>query len=243
MYECHTTWRKKTFLPVWMHANRFWIATKSARFWSGWWLAMKNESLTTTWSANGRGRKAVRLPRRWPRLDWRPGTFFCVFGGIGRESCTMSCSPMAKRSIRTCTANNWTAWMQHSCRRGHLWSTEAELSSIRTTPGHTHLWWRARSCGSTDGRFFCIHRIVRISHQVITTYFIPGRTSLVVGSWPQESPVKIGSASFLTIGKRASIRGALWSWHLVGNSSSNKTAHIWLKSHYCNQFYEQLKIQ
>ena len=50
------------------------------------WLAMKNGSLTTTWSANGRGRKAVRLPRRW-----RPGRFFCVFGGIGRESSTMSC--------------------------------------------------------------------------------------------------------------------------------------------------------
>ena len=29
---------------------------------------------------------------------------------------------------------------------------------------------------------FCIHRIVRISHQVITTYFCPWRTSLVVGS-------------------------------------------------------------
>ena len=53
----------------------------------------------------------------------------------------MSCSPMAKRSIRTCTANNWTAWKQHSCRRRHLWSIEAELSSIRTTPGHTHLGW------------------------------------------------------------------------------------------------------
>ena len=26
-----------------------------------------------------------------------------MFGGIGRESSTMSCSPMAKRSIRTCT--------------------------------------------------------------------------------------------------------------------------------------------
>ena len=146
-------------------------------------------------------------------------------------------------SIRTCTVNNWTAWMQHSCRRGQIWSTEAELTSIRTTPGHTHLWWRARSSGSLDGRLFCIHRIVRISHQVITTYFCPWRTSLVVGSWPQESSVKIGSPSFLTIGKRASIRGALWSWHLVGNSSSNKTAHIWLKWHYFEQFYEQLKIQ
>ena len=31
--------------------------------------------------------------------------------------------------------------------------------------------------------------------------------SLVAGSWPQESPVKFGSPSFLTIGKRASIRG------------------------------------
>ena len=33
----------------------------------------------------------------------------------------------------------------------------------------------------------CIHRIVRISHQVIITYFCTWRTSLVVGSWPQES--------------------------------------------------------
>ena len=149
-----------------MHANRFWIATKSTRFWSGWWLAMKNGALTTTWSAKGSGRKAVRLPRRWPSLGWRPGRFFCVFGGIGLNLCfrkgaidlveetsqssTISCSAMVKRSIRTCTANNWTASMQHSCRRGHLWSTEAELSSIRTTPGHTHLWWRARSSGSPD---------------------------------------------------------------------------------------------
>jgi len=138
-------------------------------------------------------------------LDWRPGKFFCAFGGIGSESSTMSCSPMAKRLIRTCTANIWTDWRQHSCRRGHLWSTEDELSSIRTTPGHTHLWSRARSSGSSDGRF-------RITHQVIITCFCPWRTRLVVWSWPQESPVKIGSPSFLPIGKIASIRGALWSW-------------------------------
>ena len=168
-----------TRLDAKKHANRFWIVTKSTRFWSGWWLAMKTGSFTTTWSANGRGRKAVRLPRRWPSLDWRPGRFFWVFGAIGRESSTMSCSPMAKRSIRTCTANNWTAWMQHSSRRGHLWSTDAELSSIRTTQAHTHLWWCARSAGSSDGRFFCIHHIVRMSHQVITYYFCPWRTSLV----------------------------------------------------------------
>ena len=86
---------------------------------------------------------------------------------------------------------------------------EAELSYIRTMPCHTHLWWRAKNSGSSDGKFFCIHRIVRNSHQVITTYFCPWRTSLVGGSWSQESPVKIGSPSFLTIGKRASLRGAL----------------------------------
>ena len=77
MYGCHTTWRKKTFLPVWMHANRFWIATKSTRFWSGWWLAMKNGSLTTTWSANGRDRKAVRLPVK-PGLTARK-VLLCVW--------------------------------------------------------------------------------------------------------------------------------------------------------------------
>ena len=174
---------------------------------------MKNRSLTTTWSANGCGRKVARLPRRRLSLDWRPGRFFCMFGRIGRESSTMSCSPMAKRSIRPYTANNWSAWMQHSCKRDHLWSTEAELSSIRTTPGHTHLWWRARSSGSSDGRLFCIHRIVRISHQLITTYFCPWRTSLVVGSWSQESPVKIGSSSFLTIGKYYEVGISLGTRH------------------------------
>jgi len=81
-----------------------------------------------------------------------------------------------------------------------------------------------------------------IDGQVITTCICTWRTRLVVWSWPQESPVRTGSPSFLPIGKRASIRGALWSWHLVGNASSNKT-HIWLESHYCNLFYEQLKIQ
>jgi len=67
-------------------------------------------------------------------------------------------------------------------------STDAKLFSIRTTSGHTHLWKRARRSGNSDGSFFCIHRRVRISHQVITTCFCPWRTRLVVWSWPQGSP-------------------------------------------------------
>ena len=169
------------------------------------WVTYDDMKRKWLWSKSGEAAQTVAKPGLTARK-----VLLCVWWDW-RESSTMSCSPMAKRSIRTCTANNWTAWMQHS--------------------------------RSSDGRFFSIHRIVGISHQVITTYFCPWRTSLVVGSWPQESPVKIGSSSFLTIGKRASIKGTLWSWHLVGKSSSNKTAHIWLKSHYCNQFYTQLKIQ
>jgi len=169
----------------------------------------------------------VKRPRRWPSLDKRPGKFFCVFNGIGRESSTISCSPMAKRSIRTFTANNWTAWRQQSCRRGHLGSTEAELSSIRTTPGHSQLWRRPRSSGSSDGRFFCIHRIVRISQELITTCFCPWRTRLEDWSWPQESPVN-REASFY---KRGIIKLAShWDRVIEPNGA-------WLESHYWNLFY------
>ena len=88
-------------------------------------------------------------------IDGQEGSSVCLVGLAGNQT-TMSCSPIAKRSIRTCTTNKWTAWMQHSCRRGHLWSTEAELSSIRTTPGHTHLWWRPEAPGvRMGGSFAC----------------------------------------------------------------------------------------
>ena len=53
-----------------------------------------------SWSKNGEAAQTVAKP------GLRPGRFFCVFGGIVRESSTMSCSPIGKRAIRTCTTNN-----------------------------------------------------------------------------------------------------------------------------------------
>ena len=158
MYGCHTTWRKKTFLPVWMHANRFWIATKSTRFWSGWWLAMKNGSLTTTWSANGRGRTAVRLPRRWPSLDRLSGRFFCVFDyELLAYGQTLNSDLYCQQLVRLNSA---------------LMQKRPSLINRRRIVFH-----QDRKSGRSDGWFICIHRIVRISHQVITTYFCPWRTS------------------------------------------------------------------
>ena len=67
------------------------------------WVTYDNVRRKRSWSKSGEAAQTVAKSGLMARK------FFCVFGGIGRESSTMSCSLMAKRSIRTCTANNWTS--------------------------------------------------------------------------------------------------------------------------------------
>ena len=66
------------------------------------WVTYDNVRRKWSWSKSGEAAQTVTKSELTARK------FFCVFGGIGRESATMSCSPAVKRSIRTCTANNWT---------------------------------------------------------------------------------------------------------------------------------------
>lgn len=60
------------------------------------------------------------------------------FGGINRESSTMSSPPTVKHLIRTCTVNNYTVWRKQSPSSGQLWSIGEKLSCISATPSHTH---------------------------------------------------------------------------------------------------------
>ncbi|KAG5311619.1 SETMR methyltransferase, partial [Acromyrmex insinuator] len=61
------------------------------------WITYDNVKRKRLWSNRGE-----------PAQMAKSGRFCCVFGGIGRESSTTSCSPTAKLLIRTCTINNWT---------------------------------------------------------------------------------------------------------------------------------------
>ena len=66
------------------------------------WVTYDNVRRKRPWSKSGEVAQTVAKSGLTARK------FFCVFGGIGKESSTMSCSLMAKPSISTCTANNWT---------------------------------------------------------------------------------------------------------------------------------------
>ncbi|XP_051859544.1 uncharacterized protein LOC127565408 [Drosophila albomicans] len=61
------------------------------------WITYDNVKRKQLWSKSGEAAQTVAKPGLTARK------VICVFGGISRESSTMSCSPMAKRSIRTCT--------------------------------------------------------------------------------------------------------------------------------------------
>lgn len=66
------------------------------------WITYDNVKRKRSWSNRGEPAQTVAKPGLTARK------FCCVFGGIGRESSTMSCSPTAKLLSRTCTVNNWT---------------------------------------------------------------------------------------------------------------------------------------
>lgn len=80
-----------------------------------------------------RSRRVMSRPNRFPSQVWRSGRFCCVFHGIGRQSSNISCLPMAKLLIRTCTLSSWIVWRKQSHRSALLWPTGRELCFIRTT--------------------------------------------------------------------------------------------------------------
>ncbi|GFT04697.1 hypothetical protein TNCV_334461 [Trichonephila clavipes] len=52
---------------------------------------VKNELRTTILCENDRGESAVKKLNRWPYQYYRPGRFYCVFGGNGKKSFIRSC--------------------------------------------------------------------------------------------------------------------------------------------------------
>ena len=79
-----------------------------------------------------------------------------------------------------------------------------------------------RSSGSSEGRSWCTHLIVRTWHQVISIFSCLWRTRIMVKSWPQGRPVKI----FLHLRKVY--------WRIFNNSS------IFLKTMSCVSFQHRV---
>jgi len=128
-----------------------------------------NWSRMTIMYKKDRGRSKVKLRKRWQSQDWRQEKWCYVYGGIGKESFTMSCCHLVKGLILTSTVNNWKDYAKQSKESDQNCSIRKASSSITTTPDY--IFGDLSKIERTWlGSFWCIHFIVLILHQTIICF-------------------------------------------------------------------------
>lgn len=142
----------------------------------------------------GRDRIAIRRRKRWLSQDWRSRRFCYVFGGIGRESYTISWSTTAKLLIRTFTS---TTGPSEGRNRPEAVSSQCERGIVFHSDN-------ARSHTSTVAR----QKLRKLSWEVLMhPPYSPDRAprhlapAITTCSCPSFSPISL----------RVSIRVALWN--------------------------------
>jgi len=65
------------------------------------WVMYNNQTRKRSWTKEGEKAQAIK-----PWIDDEEGDV-CVYGGIGKESFTMSCYCLVKQLISNSTVNNW----------------------------------------------------------------------------------------------------------------------------------------
>lgn len=142
-----------------------------------------------------------------------------------KESCTMSCSLLAKYFSLTCTVSNWNIWRAKSPSSTQPWPTGREWCSIRTMPSPAiHYRQKLREL---DWEVFN-HLIVRSSYSCLPfvstndEWFGWWRIDLKGSLWESIVPIE----------PRVSQREAYWYYSQNNKKFSSKIVHISYKYYY-----------
>ncbi len=137
------------------------------------WIKYDNNVRKRSWCKGGEAQQMVAKPGLTPRKvmlcvwwDWKGIIHYELLQPARTIDSTLYCQQLMrlKQAIE---------------KNGQNWSAERASSSIRTTLGHTHLWWLGKNWESLAGKFWCIHHIALTLHHRTTICFGQCRTPLM----------------------------------------------------------------